>query len=73
MFFLSGALFPIGNLPSWLTPFVLANPATYSVDGLRGALVGLHRFNLGLDLLVISVFSLAMILLGTYAFEKMKL
>jgi ABC-2 type transport system permease protein len=73
MFFLSGALFPIENLPPWLTPFVLVNPATYSVDGLRGTLVGLHRFNLGLDLFVISVFSLTMILIGTYAFKKMKL
>jgi len=73
MFFLSGALFPIENLPSWLAPFVLLNPATYSVDGLRGALIGLHRFNLALDLLVISAFSMIMILIGTYAFKKMKL
>jgi len=73
MFFLSGALFPIENLPGWLTPFVLLNPATYSVDGLRGTLIGLHRFNLGVDLLVISIFSLAMILIGTYAFRKIKL
>jgi ABC-type multidrug transport system permease subunit len=27
MFFLSGALFPIENLPVWLAPFVLVNPA----------------------------------------------
>ena len=73
MFFLSGALFPIENLPSWLAPFVLLNPATYSVDGMRGALIGMHRFNLGLDLLVISAFSLFMILIGTFAFKKMKL
>jgi ABC-2 type transport system permease protein len=73
MFFLSGALFPIENLPGWLTPFVLLNPATYTVDGLRGTLIGLHRFNLGVDLLVISIFSLAMILIGTYAFRKIKL
>jgi ABC-2 type transport system permease protein len=73
MFFLSGALFPIENLPDWLAPFVLFNPTTYSVDGLRGALVGLHHFNLGLDFLVISGFSLLMIGIGTYAFGKMKL
>ncbi|MGD1004139.1 MAG: ABC transporter permease [Methanoregulaceae archaeon] len=73
MFFLSGALFPIENLPSWLAPFVILNPATYSVDGLRGTLIGMHRFNLAFDFLVISVFSLVMILIGTYAFKKMKL
>ncbi|MDD1674657.1 MAG: ABC transporter permease [Methanomicrobiales archaeon] len=73
MFFLSGALFPIENLPGWLAPFVLLNPATYAVDGLRGALIGVNRFNIGLDFLVVTVFSLLMILIGTYAFRKMKL
>lgn len=73
MFFLSGALFPIENLPSWLAPFVFLNPATYAVDGLRAGLLGLNRFNPALDFLVISGFSLVMILIGTYAFKKMKL
>ena len=73
MFFLSGALFPIDNLPSWLAPFVLINPATYTVDGLRGTLTGLHQFNIGLDFLVICAFSAVMILIGTYAFRKMRL
>jgi ABC-2 type transport system permease protein len=73
MFFLSGALFPIENLPAWLAPFVLINPATYSVDGIRGVLIGLHRFDIGLDFLVICAFSFVMILVGTYAFKKMRL
>jgi len=73
MFFLSGALFPIGNLPAWLSPFVMLNPATYAVDGVRGALIGLHQYEIGLDFLVVSAFSLAMIVIGTYAFRKMRL
>jgi ABC-2 type transport system permease protein len=73
MFFLSGALFPINNLPSWLATFVFLDPVTYSVDGLRGALLGASQFPLMVDLAVISVFSLVMILIGTYAFKKMKL
>ncbi|HVP96741.1 ABC transporter permease [Methanoregula sp.] len=73
LFFLSGALFPIDNLPGWLIPFVLANPATYAVDGLRGVLIGMHQFPAGLDFCVICLFSTVMILVGTYAFEKMRL
>jgi ABC-2 type transport system permease protein len=73
MFFLSGALFPIENLPGWLDPFVLVNPATYAVDGIRGALLGIHRFSFGADVLVLTSFSFVMILIGTYAFKKMKL
>jgi ABC-2 type transport system permease protein len=72
MFFLSGALFPINNLPGWLAPLVLLDPVTYSVDGLRGVMLGVSRFNFVLDFFVVSVFSVVMILIGTWAFKKMK-
>lgn len=32
---LSGALFPVGGLPSWLGAAVLVNPLSYGVDALR--------------------------------------
>lgn len=35
MFFLSGALFPLGNVPSWMEPLVRLNPASYAVDAMR--------------------------------------
>jgi len=73
MFFLSGALFPINNLPSWLAPFILVNPVTYAVDGVRGVLIGFSRFSLIYDFLIVCVFSIIMILIGTYAFKKMKI
>jgi ABC-2 type transport system permease protein len=73
MFFLSGALFPISNLPAWLAPFIFVNPVTYAVDGIRGALLGFSQFNLGLDFGVICLFSVVMVLIGTYAFKKMKI
>jgi ABC-2 type transport system permease protein len=73
LFFLSGALFPITNLPAWLAPFILVNPVTYAVDGIRGVLVGISRFSLLFDFAVVCLFALIMILLGTYAFKKMKI
>ena len=73
MFFLSGALFPIENLPSWLEPIVFIDPITYSVDALRGVLLGIHTFSLAFDIAVISVFALAAIFVGTIAFRKMNL
>lgn len=72
LFFLSGALFPINNLPSWMSPLVMLNPITYSVDGLRGILVGVSQFNPLIDFSIIVVFSIAMMLIGSYAFKKMK-
>ena len=35
MFFLAGALFPVGNLPGWLTVLNRIDPLTYAVDPMR--------------------------------------
>ncbi|WP_433430898.1 ABC transporter permease [Nonomuraea sp. CA-141351] len=37
MMFLSGAMFPLANLPSWLHLLTVVNPMTYAVDPLREA------------------------------------
>ena len=37
MMFLSGALFPIAGLPTWLSTLVHLNPMTYAVEPLRSA------------------------------------
>lgn len=36
MFFLSGAMFPLQNLPGWMEVLTKINPLTYGVDALRG-------------------------------------
>jgi len=40
MMFLSGALFPLGNLPAWLSVLTRLNPLTYAVDPMRSAVFG---------------------------------
>ncbi|NRQ39428.1 ABC transporter permease [Nonomuraea sp. NN258] len=37
MMFLSGAMFPLANLPSWLSVLTVVNPMTYAVDPMRQA------------------------------------
>ena len=37
LFFLSGALFPLGNLPGWLRVLTRIDPLTYAVDPVRRA------------------------------------
>lgn len=73
LFFLSGALFPINKLPSWLMPLVLINPLTYSVDALRNVILGFSQFSLFLDFGVMITFLLIVIIIGTYCFKKMKI
>ena len=40
MFFLSGAVFPLGNLPRWLEVLTRLDPLTYAVDAIRRAVFG---------------------------------
>ena len=73
LFLLSGALFPIDDLPSWLAPFTYADPLTYCVDALRGVLLGAGQFPLYFDLTVLTLFALGTAILGTLSFRRMKL
>jgi ABC-2 type transport system permease protein len=70
LFFLSGALYPINNLPNWLKSISLIDPLTYGVDGLRGAMIGASHFSLFLDFIVLAVFSTVTVFLGAYFFER---
>ena len=72
LFFLSGALFPVKNLPSWLYVFVVINPVSYAVDALRTVILGIGTFGLGLDMIVLIAFAAAMVFIGTQAFKHMK-
>lgn len=73
LFFLSGALFPVKSLPAWLYVFVVINPVTYAVDALRTVILGVSSFGLALDVTVMVVFALAMVIIGTQAFKRMKI
>ncbi|MBN2014753.1 MAG: ABC transporter permease [Candidatus Altiarchaeota archaeon] len=70
LFFLSGALFPIENLPSAIKFLSYIDPLTYGVDGLRASLIGASSFPFMVDLIVCIGFSLLMVVLGTYLFDK---
>ncbi|WP_459803971.1 ABC transporter permease [Herbidospora sp. RD11066] len=40
MIFLSGAMYPLSNLPAWLHVLTVINPLTYAVDPMRQAVFG---------------------------------
>ncbi len=70
LFFLSGALYPLENFPVWLRYISKLDPLTYGVDGLRGALIGVSSFSIFYNFIFMVIFSLVMIFLGAYFFEK---
>ncbi len=71
MFFFSGALFPVGNLPNWLAAVTYMNPLTYGVDALRGIILGINQFSILYDALIMLVFSVIMMGLGVLSFKRM--
>ena len=69
---MSGALFPISNLPSVLKTVVYINPLSYGVEGIRYGLLEASTINPLFCFLVLTAFSLIMILIGAYSFERIK-
>lgn len=70
LLFLSGALYPMKNLPVWLRPLSYADPLTYGIDGMRAALLGVSMFSVIFNLAVLAGFSLVMVALGAFFFER---
>lgn len=70
LIFLSGAIYPIENLPDIVRYITYINPLTYGVDGMRGALIGISTLPLGADFAILLAFCVTMVLLGAYLFEK---
>jgi ABC-2 type transport system permease protein len=84
LFFLSGALFPLAGLPTWLTVLTRLDPLTYAVDPVRRlvlahAMPGMHFVGLTwgswivptwLELAVVSAASLLALALAALQFRK---
>jgi ABC-2 type transport system permease protein len=72
IFFLSGALYPLGNLPKVMSIVVRLDPLAYGVDGLRTSLIGVSHFGIALDGAVLAVVSALFLGLGSYLFSKIQ-
>jgi ABC-2 type transport system permease protein len=73
IFGLSGALFPISSLPSWLVPITMVDPLTYGVEGIRYGLTGVSQINPLVCMGVLGCFTAAMVILGAFLFRRIKL
>ena len=73
LFLLSGALYPLDKLPGWMKLLTHIDPATYAVDGLRNALIGISSMSFASNLLIVLGFDIVFIVIGTWAFNRMKL
>jgi ABC-2 type transport system permease protein len=65
IFLLSGAIYPLANLPMPLAVATRLDPLTYGIDGLRGALIGVSQ--LGTAQSIVALVGMAAILLPSAA------
>lgn len=73
IFFLSGALFPLTNLPKVLAIITSIDPLSYGVDGLRGVLISTSHFGLVTDVSVLCLIAVVFLGTGSYLFSRIQL
>jgi len=72
LFFLSGALFPLHDLPLALKILNRIDPLTYGVDGMRYFLINISSFSPVLDLAVLLVFIFFIMTIGVALFRRIE-
>ena len=72
IFFLSGALFPLANLPMAMSIITKLDPLTYGVDGLRGALIQSWQFSAVIDLSLLAIIGAFFLSAGAYLFSRIE-
>ena len=79
MFFLSGALYPVKSLPLFLQYLSKINPLSYGIDSFKHVILNADvesvlstDFSLAVDISVVSVFSIIMIILTSFSFERIE-
>ncbi len=73
LYFLSGALFPLNHIPTWLSIISSFDPATYAVESIRAVMLnipGKYPINIDIGILVMSTVILGII--GILSFKRMK-
>ncbi len=73
LFLLSGALYPLDRLPQWLRVLTHIDPVTYAVDALRNVIIGVSSMHLAFDISIMLGFDAVLIIIGAWAFNRMKL
>jgi ABC-2 type transport system permease protein len=72
-FFLSGALFPLGEAPTPMRIIASIDPLSFGVDGLRMALIGVAHFDIPTDLGALAMFATLFLGVGCYLFSRIQL
>jgi ABC-2 type transport system permease protein len=72
IFFLSGALYPLNNLPKIFSLVTSLDPLAYGVDALRTTLIGISHFGLVTDVIVLGAVATVLLIIGSWLFSRVQ-
>lgn len=72
LYFLSGALYPLDGVPTWLRIVAEFNPISYTVDAMRWALIGQTKFGIEKDLVALGITLVITATFGALRFRRIE-
>lgn len=72
LYFLSGALYPLNHVPTWLRIIAEINPMSYAVDALRYSLIHQTHFGIAKDFIVLIVTLIVLATFGVLRFRRIQ-
>jgi ABC-2 type transport system permease protein len=72
LYFLSGALYPLTHVPTWLKIIAEINPISYTVDAMRWSMLGTSRFGIVHDCIALAITLVVLIVFGALRFRHIQ-
>jgi ABC-2 type transport system permease protein len=72
LFFLSGALFPLNDLPKSISVITSLNPLTYAVDLIRYFLIGINSFSVVISIIILITLMIFSVVIASRLFSRME-
>jgi len=72
LYFLSGALYPLNNVPTALKVIAYINPISYAVDALRESLIDQVHYGYAKDAIALSITVVVLVAFGVYRFRRIQ-
>jgi ABC-2 type transport system permease protein len=72
LFFLSGSMYPLDNIPGVMKVIATLNPLSYAVDAMRTTLINQSHFGLTTDFIVMTVTMIVLFIFSIYRFKRIE-
>jgi ABC-2 type transport system permease protein len=72
LFFLSGSVYPLNDIPGVMKVIAYINPLSYAVDAMRATLINESHFGLTTDFIVMSITLIVLFVYSVYKFKRIE-